>query len=250
MRDLATLGDHGRPGLNIASITVHPREIVGIAGVSGNGQTALLEVLGGQREALSGTIAIAAAPYHARRDEAFAHKVRVLPEEPLRNGCVPNLSVEDNVNLRRFDRDDDGRSRQWLDRKRMSARAKEMIASYGIRTPSKDVPISALSGGNVQRAILARELDGTVEVFIVANPCFGLDVKAVAEIRARIVAARNAGAAVLLISEDLDEIRELSDRILVMRDGAIVFEAPRRRRCPHDRQLHGRALVSPLRPAA
>ncbi|WP_158809573.1 ABC transporter ATP-binding protein [Beijerinckia sp. L45] len=226
VHNLATLGDHGRPGLNIDAIVVHPREIVGIAGVSGNGQTALLEVLGGQRFATSGTIAIADKPYHARRDEAFALKVRVLPEEPLRNGCVPSMSVEDNASLRRFDRNDDGSPRRWLDRKRMSARAKTMIAAYGIRTPSKDVPIAALSGGNVQRAILARELDGAVDVFIVANPCFGLDVKAVADIRARIVAARNGGAAVLLISEDLDEIRELSDRILVMRDGAIVFEAP------------------------
>lgn len=223
---LTTMGDHGRPGLNISGIRVHPREIVGIAGVSGNGQSTLLEVLGGQRVATGGVISIGGEPYHARRDEAFAHKVRVLPEEPLRNGCVPNLSVEDNVNLRRFDRDDAGQAKVWLDRKAMSARAQAMIAAYGIRTPSKDVPIAALSGGNVQRAILARELDGEVDVFIVANPCFGLDVKAVAEIRARIVAARNAGAAVLLISEDLDEIRELSDRILVMRDGEIVHEAP------------------------
>ncbi len=223
---LTTLGDHGRPGLNIAAIAVRRREIVGVAGVSGNGQAALLEVLGGQRAATGGSVTIGGKPYGASREETFVNKVRVLPEEPLRNGCVPSLSVEDNVNLRAFDRDDRGRPRFWLDRPRMRARARAMIAAYGIRTPSKDVPIANLSGGNVQRSILARELDGSVDVLIVANPCFGLDVKAVAEIRARIVVARNAGAAVLLISEDLDEIRELSDRILVMRDGAVVFEAP------------------------
>jgi len=83
-----------------------------------------------------------------------------------------------------------------------------------------------LSGGNVQRAVLARELDGTVDLLVASNPCFGLDVKAVAEIRARIVAARNAGTAVLLLSEDLDEILELSDRIVVMRQGAVVYETP------------------------
>jgi simple sugar transport system ATP-binding protein len=81
-----------------------------------------------------------------------------------------------------------------------------------------------LSGGNVQRTVLARELDGEVALLVAANPCFGLDVKAVSEIRARIVAARNAGTAVLLLSEDLDEILELSDRIVVMREGAIVYE--------------------------
>ena len=84
------------------------------------------------------------------------------------------------------------------------------------------------------------KLDGAVDVFVVANPCFGLDVKAVAEIRARIVAARNAGAAVLLVSEDLDEIRELSDRILVMRDGEIVFEGARRDSRKRHRQPYGR----------
>src|SRR5262249_62232885 len=100
------------------------------------------------------------------------------------------------------------------------------IAAYRIKTPSDEAPISVLSGGNVQRAILARELDGAVDLLIVSNPCFGLDVQAVAEIRARIMAARNAGTAVLLLSEDLDEILELSDRIVVMRQGAGVDGAP------------------------
>ncbi len=106
--------------------------------------------------------------------------------------------------------------------------------------PAADAPIATLSGGNVQRAVLARELDGDVDLLVVANPCFGLDVKAVSEIRARIMAARNAGAAVLLVSEDLDEILELADRILVMRDGRIVHETRGRgRRGARHRQPHG-----------
>ena len=205
---------------------VRPREIVGIAGVSGNGQRDLVEVLGGQRASAAGTIEVGGAPYTARREEALRHKVRLLPEEPLRNGCVAGMSVIDNLNLRRFDRGDDGRHSVWLDRRVMAARGQAMIEAFAIRVPAADAPITTLSGGNVQRAVLARELDGAVDLFIVANPCFGLDVKAVAEIRDRIVAARNAGAAVLLISEDLDEILELSDRILVMRDGRIVHETP------------------------
>jgi general nucleoside transport system ATP-binding protein len=108
----------------------------------------------------------------------------------------------------------------------MAARTREMIAAYGIRTPSPQAPIGVLSGGNVQRCVLARELDGVVRLLIVANPCFGLDVNAVAETRARIMAARNAGTAVLLISEDLDEILELADRIVVMHDGQVAHEMP------------------------
>jgi ABC-type uncharacterized transport system ATPase subunit len=103
------------------------------------------------------------------------------------------------------------------------------VSHYGHATDfcsSPQAPIGVLSSGNVQRCVLARELDGNVRLLIVCNPCFGLDVKAVAETRARIMAARNAGAAVLLISEDLDEILELADRIVVMHDGAIVHQIP------------------------
>ncbi|MBV8850742.1 MAG: ATP-binding cassette domain-containing protein, partial [Methylobacteriaceae bacterium] len=226
IRALHSAGDHGRAGLDIAALDVRPREIVGIAGVSGNGQRALVEVLSGQRPASGGDIRISERAYHARRNEMHDLGVRLLPEEPLRNGCAPRLSVISNLNLRRFDRTEFGAPRFWLDRRGMAVHGRELINVFGIRTPSPDAPIGALSGGNVQRAVLARELEGDVEVLIVANPCFGLDVKAVAEIRARIVVARNSGTAVLLISEDLDEILELSDRIVVMCEGKIVYETP------------------------
>jgi simple sugar transport system ATP-binding protein len=104
--------------------------------------------------------------------------------------------------------------------------ARELIAKYRVKTPSPATPIRNLSGGNVQRAVLARELSGKVEVLVVANPCFGLDFEAAADIRAQIIEARNRGAAVLLISEDLDEVLELSDRIVVMFDGKFVYETP------------------------
>jgi simple sugar transport system ATP-binding protein len=169
-------------------------------------------------------VIVAGEGYTATREEAQERGVRVLPEEPLRNGCVPRMTVSDNLNLRSFDRDARGGHRAWLDRAAMTERARRMIAAYGVRAPSREAPIGVLSGGNVQRCVLARELDGEVQLLIVANPCFGLDVKAVAEVRARIMAARNGGAAVLLISEDLDEILELSDRIVVMHAGRIVHE--------------------------
>ncbi len=226
VRALRTQGELGRAGLDVSTLTVRAHEIVGVAGVSGNGQKDLLEVLGGQRAASGGEIIVSGEAYDASRTQAQARKVRVLPEEPLRNGCVPRMSVADNLNLREFDRSASGTRRQWLDRGRMAARARAMMGAYGVRAPSPDAPIGVLSGGNVQRCVLARELDGEVALLIVANPCFGLDVKAVAEVRARIMAARNAGTGVLLISEDLDEILELADRIVVMRQGAIVHETP------------------------
>jgi simple sugar transport system ATP-binding protein len=108
----------------------------------------------------------------------------------------------------------------------MRARARDLIAAYRVKTPGPDEPIRNLSGGNVQRAILARELSGDVDVLIVANPCFGLDFASIAEIRGQIMDQRNKGAAVLLISEDLDEILELADRVAVMSGGRITYVAP------------------------
>ena len=99
-----------------------------------------------------------------------------------------------------------------------------MVQSFKVKTASLDAPMESLSGGNVQRAVLARELSDQVDLMVIANPCVGLDFAAVAEIRTRIMAARNAGTAVLLISEDLDEIIELADRILVMLEGRITYE--------------------------
>ncbi len=221
---LRTPGDAGRPGLDVEGLEVRAHEIVGVAGVAGNGQQELLEVLGGQRPGVG--VAVNGAPYTATRRQSQALQVRVIPEEPLRNGCVPGMSVVDNLNLRQFDRMEGDGLRRWLDAGAMRRRAARLIAGYGVRAASADAPIRVLSGGNVQRCVLARELDGDVAVLIVANPCFGLDVKAVAEVRTRLMAARNAGCAILLVSEDLDEILELADRVVVMRRGRIVHETP------------------------
>ena len=151
--------------------------------------------------------------------------VRSLPEEPLHNACVGKLAVAENLALRNFDRAPLARG-PWLSRGAMRTQALAQIEAYRVKTPGPDAPIETLSGGNVQRAVLARELAESPRLLIVANPCFGLDFAAVAEIRTRIVAARNAGTAVLLVSADLDEIFALSDRIVVMSEGTIVYETP------------------------
>jgi len=216
--------DVGLPILTGMTLSVRPGEIVGIAGVSGNGQDELVEVLAGQRFARSGTIRVAGVAFRPTRAELREKRVRLLPESPLRNACVPNMSVAENIGFRAFDVPPFARLKWFLSRVALRKTARAAVQEYRIKTPSVNTPIGALSGGNVQRAVLARELGGDVSVLIAANPCFGLDFAAVSEIRSRIMAARNAGAAVLLVSADLEEIFALSDRILVMSEGQIVYE--------------------------
>ncbi len=223
---LSAADARGEKDIRIDRLVVNKGEIVGIAGISGNGQKELVEVLGGQRHAKAGSILVEGELFHASRSEAQSLKVHTLPEEPLKNASVGRMSVAENLAFRSFDRDKAGQASLWLDKGWMAERARALIGAYGIKTSSKDAPIATLSGGNVQRTVLARELSAEVHLLVVANPCFGLDFAAVAEIRSQIVQARNRGTAVLLVSEDLDEILELADRILVMSDGKVVYETP------------------------
>lgn len=215
----------GLKDINIDKLTVHGGEIVGVAGISGNGQMELMEILTGQRPLAEGTIHVKGEVYHASRNQARRHNVRYLPEEPLQNACAPRMSVTQNLALRIFDVGPKGK-RFWLSGREMRSHATDLIARFKVKTASVDSPIQSLSGGNVQRAVLAREFSGDVELLVISNPCFGLDFSAVSEIRSRIMAARNANTAVLLMSEDLDEIMELSDRVLVMSEGKIAYETP------------------------
>ncbi|WP_372993789.1 ATP-binding cassette domain-containing protein, partial [Sulfitobacter sp.] len=173
-----------------------------------------------------GTITVNGSPYTATRAEARAHAIRYLPEEPLRNACAPRMSVAENLAFRMFDIDQNGRPVFWKDSRAIADNATALIDGFQVKTSSANAPIASLSGGNVQRAVLGRELTGDVKALIVSNPCFGLDFAAVSAIRDRLIEARNQGTAILLISEDLDEIMELSDRILVMSEGRIAFETP------------------------
>ncbi len=227
--DLAGLvaeDEEGRRIVDAVNLKVNAGEIVGIAGVSGNGQSALVEVLSGQRELADGGIFINGKPFEPKRKDFDRFKVFGLPEEPLKNATVPRMSVAENLAFRSYDKPPIASLGWWLLPGPMRRKAEELIAKYRVKTTSPDSPIEALSGGNVQRAVLARELSGEVDVLIVANPCFGLDFASVAEIRGQIMEQRNRGAAVLLVSEDLDEILELADRVAVMSGGAIAYVAP------------------------
>jgi simple sugar transport system ATP-binding protein len=218
--------ENGVEAIKDINLTVNSGEIVGIAGISGNGQRELVEVLAGQRPATSGQVWVNGEIYTATRTEMYRHQVFSLPEEPLRNACVPHMSVAENLALRTFDRPPQAKGGVLLVFKAMRQMAQGLINTFKIKTPSPDTPIGNLSGGNVQRAVLARELSGDrINLLIAANPCFGLDFAAVEYIHGSIVESRNRGVAVLLVSEDLDELLKLADRILVMSEGRFVYES-------------------------
>jgi len=240
LRELSVGDDRGHRAVREESIAVRAGEILGIAGVSGNGQKELIDALVGQRGAEAGEMRVKGEPYRATREAMTRLRVFALPEEPLRNACVAGMSVAENLALREFDRAPLKRGGWRLDRRALRARAQKLIAEFNVRPPVPERAIGTLSGGNVQRAVLARELGQPVDVLIVANPVFGLDFAVVADIHARILAARAAGAAVLLVSEDLDELLELADRIAVMADGRIVFETAAEQA---DRVLLGRHMA-------
>ena len=220
---LQALGDNGLPAVKALSLAIRPGEILGIAGVSGNGQRELAEVLNGQRALDAGRILVGGKTFTGSRAERAASKLYSLPEEPLKNACVAPLTVAENMALRNYDQAPIS-LRGILNTRALRAQAKRFVETFRVKTEGVDAPIASLSGGNVQRAVLARELSNPVEVLIVANPVFGLDFGAVAETHARIMAARAAGAAILLISEDLDELLELADRIAVISEGQLVYE--------------------------
>jgi simple sugar transport system ATP-binding protein len=203
---------------------VRAGEILGVAGVSGNGQRELVEVLAGQREATHGTVFVHGKRYRVTREEIRRQAVFCIPEEPLHNACVRRMTLAENLALRDFDQPPIKARRWFINRRAMREAAQRLIIQYRIIAPGPDAAAEVLSGGNVQRMVLARDLSRPVEVLIVANPCFGLDIASTAEIRAQILQVRNRGAAVLLVSEDLDELFEQADRMVVMFSGQIVYE--------------------------
>jgi len=240
LRELTAHDETGVAVLRGLSLAVKTHEIVGIAGVSGNGQRHLVQVLAGQRAASSGQVFVHGERYHARREQTHRHRLRLLPEMPLQNACVGIMTTAENLAFRDFDRPPLTRARWFLSPRAMRARAEQLIQRFNVRPAWPWARIGNLSGGNIQRAVLARELDSVVDVLVAANPCFGLDFKSTAEIRSQIVQARNRGAAVLLISEDLDEILELADRVLVISAGKIVYETPAE---AADRNVIGRHMA-------
>jgi simple sugar transport system ATP-binding protein len=219
---LSALGDRGRPALTDVSLQVKAGEILGIAGVAGNGQRELVEVLAGLRPRTSGSIDIDG---EAMERTDARHPIRMgvayVPQDRLGTGLAPDLSIAENLILKRYRRAPISRA-PFLRPSVIASEADRLMTQFDVRAPSAETPTRRLSGGNVQKVLLAREMSGAPKVLVVSSPTQGLDVGAVATVHQLLLDAAAKGVGVLLVSEDLDEVMALSDRIAVMYEGKIL----------------------------
>jgi ABC-type uncharacterized transport system ATPase subunit len=214
--------ESGLPALEDVSLEVRAGEILGVAGVSGNGQHELAEVVAGLRPLTAGRVTVAGVDItdwlSGRRTAAG---MSYIPEERMRDGVVQEFSVAENLILQ-----DNGRPPYsngfFLNFRAIAQHSRELVADFDVRTPSIETPTRSLSGGNIQKLILARELARGPQVLVAEQPTRGVDVGAIQYIHQRLIDQRSQGAATLLISEDLDEILALADRIAVIYEGKIM----------------------------
>jgi simple sugar transport system ATP-binding protein len=222
--DLHVFDDRGIKKVSGVSFNVRAGEIVGIAGVDGNGQTELIEAMTGLRKSASGTVSVAGVPFHeasARQmlDAGLGH----IPEDRQRRGLVLEFSIAENIALHDYDKEPDAKW-GWLFPARLIQRATQLIREFDVRGGGPLTRAGGLSGGNQQKVVAAREIARDPKVLIAAQPTRGLDVGAIEYLHARLVKERDEGRAILLVSLELEEIFSLSDRILVIYEGQIVGE--------------------------
>jgi ABC-type uncharacterized transport system ATPase subunit len=224
VRDLTVLDDRGKRAVDRLSLEVRAGEIVGIAGVQGNGQTELVESLNGMRPSLGGVVELNGGDVTSKSPRSI-HKLNVahVPEDRQKSGLVLQFTVTENIVLDSYHEAPISRG-VLMDWDAARDRAVRLVDEYDVRTPSTEVRVSTLSGGNQQKVIVAREFDRDVKLVIASQPTRGIDVGSIEYIHSRIVEERDQGAAVLIVSSELDEIVALSDRILVMYDGRVVEE--------------------------
>lgn len=221
-RDVS-LEDRGRAVLDRVSFTVSRGEIVGIAGVDGNGQTELIELIAGLRKPSSGTISVRKASA-----TAFEAGVAVIPQDRDRDGLILTMKLWENLILPASVRDC-FTTHGLLDRDSIDARLAELVARFAIRTSGGQAPVSSLSGGNRQRFEVGRALESRPAILVAHNVCRGLDLIAFAEIHRHLSRFVGSGGALLLISSDLDELLSTSDRLAVIRGGRLIFTSSRQR---------------------
>ena len=222
IKDLHAQNERGQPALCGISLTLHKNEILGMAGVSGNGQRELFDVLSGVRKATSGQVLLEGKEITNHSPSYIARQgVATVPEDRIHQGLVMDFTVGENLVLGLHRKPPFSRA-GFMNRKAVDAFAQELVDSYEIATPSVAQTTKVLSGGNLQKIILARELSQEPKCLVVGQPTRGLDVGATEYVRRQLLDQRDRGAGVLLISEDLDEIFNLSTRIAVIFKGEIV----------------------------
>jgi ABC-type uncharacterized transport system ATPase subunit len=222
LHEISLIGDSARTSLNSSNLTIHQHEIVGIAGVSGNGQSVLAKLISGLLEPDSGTLNINGENIkYFSPNEMQSLGVGRIPEDRHHDGVIGEMSVAENLIIERLN-DKDINTRGFLQNKEINENAKQLIEKYDIRGPGVDAKASLLSGGNIQKLILARVFECKPIVILANQPTRGLDLGAANEVARRLLKARARGAGILLISEDLDEIIALSDRIIVIHNGSLT----------------------------
>jgi simple sugar transport system ATP-binding protein len=224
VRDLWANSDLGTPALRGINLELRSGEILGVAGVSGNGQRELAQAINGLRPVTRGSILLGAKDITGKSPaEIIAQGLSYIPEERMRDGMIREFSVSENLILREHGQKPFSRF-GFLNFRAISRNSAQLIESFKVKTPSQETPVKNLSGGNIQKLLLARELSRKPKVLIAAQPTRGLDIGATEYVHQRLLEQRAEGTAILLISEDLDEILALSDRILVIYEGEIMGE--------------------------
>src|SRR6266498_911947 len=229
---LSSGSDRGTPGLRSVSLEVCSGEILGIAGVSGNGQRELAESITGLRKITAGRVILEGEDVTGFAPGDLTDRMLAyIPEERMRDSIIKNFSVAENMILREHHKQPYSRS-GFLNLHDISNHADELITKFHVKTPSRDTLAKNLSGGNIQKVVLAREISRNPRVILAAQPTRGLDIGATEYVREQLLVQRRQGAAILLISEDLDEILALSDRIAVIYEGEIMDILPRQDATP------------------
>ena len=224
VRDLRVADATGAVVVAGVDLEVRQGEIVCVAGVQGNGQTELVEALLGRLPVVSGKIALGSNDVTKTNPRStIAAGVGYVPEDRQRDGLIAAMTISENLVL---DQLDTYASFARLDLRKMDANARALVDEFDIRTPDVSLPSSSLSGGNQQKVVLARELSRPLRLLIASQPTRGVDVGAIEFLHTRIVAERDKGTAVLIISTELDEVEDLSDRTVVMFRGKVVGEVP------------------------
>jgi len=219
--------DRGTPGLRGISVEVHSGEILGIAGVSGNGQRELAETISGLRKTTGGKILLEGRDITSLSPGEITNcMLSYIPEERMRDAMINEFTVAENLILREHDKLPYSRY-GFLNLGGISKHADELIKQFRVKTPSQETHAKNLSGGNIQKVVLAREISRNPRAIIAAQPTRGLDIGATEYVRKQLLLERRKGTAILLISEDLDEILALSDRIAVIYEGRIMDIVPR-----------------------
>ncbi|MEH7359306.1 ABC transporter ATP-binding protein [Priestia aryabhattai] len=222
IKELVVEDSRGVEAVSSLDLSVRAGEIVGIAGVDGNGQTELIEAITGLRKIKSGSVTLKNQELSTLSTRKITESgVGHIPQDRHKHGLVLDYTIGENIGLQTYYQKPMSKS-GILDYKELYKKAKELIAEYDVRTPSEYTQARSLSGGNQQKAIIAREVDRSPELLIAAQPTRGLDVGAIEFIHKKLIEERDKGRAVLLVSLELDEVMNLSDRIAVIYEGKIV----------------------------